>query len=100
MEKSDCIKQAVSVCLMGNPHARPQLNDRPKEILSQGKCAMTGTHQWEANAVVRSGGRNRFWGERQITRRLFSERGEIIEMIIALYLEIVDLLAGNQHPPA
>ena len=32
------------------------------------------------------------------TQILFSERGEIIVMDIAL--AIVDILAGNQHPPA
>ena len=36
---------------------------------------MTRAHQWEVNAAVKSGGRNRFWGERQITRKLIQRKG-------------------------
>ena len=60
---------------------------------------MTGAHQWEANAAVKSGGRNRFWKRTAKYKQIDSAKGgNFIVMDIAL--AIVDILAGNQHPPA
>ena len=53
---------------------------------------MTGAHQWEDNAAVQSGGRNRFERERQITRKI-SAKGGSFEMDVAF--ANVDLPAGN-----
>ena len=58
---------------------------------------MTGAHQWEDNAAVQSGGRNRIWRERQNTRKLIQQRGEIIVMDIVL--AIVDFLADSWVQP-
>ena len=54
---------------------------------------MIGAHQWEDNAAVKAGGRNRIWRKRQNTRKLIQQRGEIIVMDIAL--AIVDFSAGT-----
>ena len=65
---------------------------------------MTGAHQWEDNAAVQAGGRNRIWRERQNTRKFIQQRGEIIVMDIAL--AIVDFwqnlsicLSAENHLP-
>ena len=58
---------------------------------------MTGAHQWEDNAAVQSGGRNRIWRERQNTRKLIQQGGEIIVMDIVL--AIVDFLADSWVQP-
>lgn len=38
---------------------------------------MTGAHQWEANAAVKSGGRNRFWKRTAKYKQIDSAKGEI-----------------------
>lgn len=46
-----------------------------KRYHPRGSAAMTGAHQWEANAAVKSGGRNHVWEERQITRKYIQQKG-------------------------
>ena len=48
-----------------------------KRYRPRGSAAMTGAHQWEDNAAVQAGGRNRFGRERHTTRKYIQQRGEI-----------------------
>ena len=100
----DCIERAISVYLLGSPHANPQLNDRPNEICFRRSAPRYERANGENNAAVKSRGRNHVWEEWQITRKYIQRKGEIIVMDIAL--AIVDFwqnlsicLSAEYHLP-